>query len=1225
MKKKRGEEVDEQQKKNLNKDMKSVAKGLMKSSLRKLIIFVVIFVAVVIFFGGGVYVIKKDDFKKVSETKETYSTTVNNQGQVTYTKNEKEEDGTIVKLTPAEMAEEYKDVLKRYISEDDEEYAEVMQYLMGAETVTTMPYFDNLSEGELNGRIKFYRYTDSEDEVNGQDVTEESRLKFKPLEEFNAKLEAYKTNASANRDIFNYFTMDEEGTVLVAYGSEEYRKITTGVDGGAKDKDLTAERVKESSTFEGNYSGNYNTEFSASHFTIDTKPIDYRSLVEQYTMPSTLLYAFLIQTENIEFVKALANLAYETEISIGIYDNKYYSETSELYTYKKLFKMKVETELEYLDMLVSITDSQPSIVLKETDLSSSPYQYIPISCKVETADNGQIKHIKTFKKEGQNTWTLTPSKMFIGGTNNNNQITSLGEGETYKTKYTKTINSMSTPTVGVLLADTWIAKWEATYSKEITPSQDYPEGPTEIEDKEITAYTFDKVLNAFDQNLGSNISNKLTEHAEAMRTDAINKIITTAESISPSIFEVEVESVKFSDSEKREVFKKHVLECNDGRAWSQDCGYERDCWDYISHYYPWIVKNQSIETVFSSVENIDTFIGYVNSGPLTSTTVKQHFDTEWNKYKKQKTQSSEQVANNQEKARKDEFKRQLKKDGAIEYYQTYSGSKHYVDTTYTYSSSASSSRYNKSEEIQRTEVGKKFSEVFNRDEFHSTRTIFDEIELWFWEYIRIDKDTEKIGDILRYLLNIATNSKQFGTFTEEDIEALFSAFEPKEEMAKVSTDSSIKLFQKYVRMYENSYIFDYVYGISDNYTNVVSKYITQDRTAYYVRTDGGKNPTVGFGVDLFNGGFKDELFGGEISPARYLIEYYGYTEEQLRDTSGKTTIPTEIVDELELKELQKHIDDKMKMNTQENLGLTKYQIYALASLGFNTGRMYQWGNFGFEQLYKENWNQEKDDKYGEDSCDYEHKLYTDFFYKHRYSDGGKENPGLIKRRKSEWTLFQTGYMDMLGKWVSDQDYPEGIRLFTMDGTGLTFPEYPQDHRGGEQYVLYKDKGMGGKTYEQYGRTLETSGCGIFAASCITSGLLGDASIDPISYVENLDKYFPKGDYYYYKPFSDNNGGNDNIWNNKFLEKYYGLNSMGCSSEAEMKKIFEQKKGNCGAIINEGGHYVAIIPIINANGKCESFFAIDSVGKNTGEYTSASEYISKNHRKNARFTIMGIIY
>ena len=519
MKKKRGEEVEEGKNKNVQGSKRETVEAI-KVFYKKILFIAVIVVSAFFLCGAGFYYIKRDDFKATSETKQAYSTTVNNQGKIEYTKKEvagkvenntNEGEGTIVKLTPAEMAEEYKDVLKQYISEDDEEYSKVMQYLMGAETVTSMPYIDGRAEGELNGGVKFYRYTD-EEEVNGaneESLTEPHRLKYKALDEFNIKMQEYERDAENNRDIFNYFTIDSDGAVLVAYGSEEYREIHTGPNAaGATDKDLDIGIINENSTFESSYSGHYGTGFYASKFTISTKKIDYKSLVEQYKMPSTLLYSFLIQTENLDFVKALADIAYQSQIAIGIYDNKTDSETREMYTYKKLMDMSVDVDIKYESKILDIPASQntgPAFSFKKIeDLYEDEYQYIIESCESETKnETGTIEHQVTYMNSIdhgslEQGWIEHPDKkMYVARTDANNKIISLGEGETYKTMYKKTKNTMSTPTVGVLLADTWIAKWVATYNKENmeTPTYNVPETPKE--DELIEDYGTGVVTGAF--------------------------------------------------------------------------------------------------------------------------------------------------------------------------------------------------------------------------------------------------------------------------------------------------------------------------------------------------------------------------------------------------------------------------------------------------------------------------------------------------------------------------------------------------------------------------------------------------------------------------------------------------------------------------------------------------------------------------------------------------------
>ena len=316
------------------KNLKGATKVTLKSFSRGfLVILIILFFAC--FSIAAVYVKNKDDKDKASETVATYSTSVDSSGRIVYTHTDPENPTITETVTPEDIAEDLEETLGEYVSEDEEEYTESMTYLIEAESVTKQPYIDSLGEGELNGRIKFYRYNETEGEINAEDLTEENRLKYMPLLEFNSKLEAYKSNAAANRDIFKRFTIDNDGTVLVAYGTEEYRDIDTGVDGGEKDRDLTTDIINESSTATKNYTGNCDSGFSSTDFKIFTKPVDYLSLAEQYVMPLNLLNSLLIQTADINFVKEVASLAYESEIAIGIYDNKSYSQTIQTFSYKK--------------------------------------------------------------------------------------------------------------------------------------------------------------------------------------------------------------------------------------------------------------------------------------------------------------------------------------------------------------------------------------------------------------------------------------------------------------------------------------------------------------------------------------------------------------------------------------------------------------------------------------------------------------------------------------------------------------------------------------------------------------------------------------------------------------------------------------------------------------------------------------------------------------------------
>ena len=109
-------------------------------------------------------------------------------------------------------------------------------------------------------------------------------------------------------------------------------------------------------------------------------------------------------------------------------------------------------------------------------------------------------------------------------------------------------------------------------------------------------------------------------------------------------------------------------------------------------------------------------------------------------------------------------------------------------------------------------------------------------------------------------------------------------------------------------------------------------------------------------------------------------------------------------------------------------------------------------------------------------------------------------------------------------------YPAGTRLIS-NGV-YTFPEFHQLPKVGKNYTLYQNVAFGGGT-------LKTKGCNVFASATVVSGLLGDASVEPISYLNNLKK------------FGNAKATSDEVFKNDFLKKYYGLQTESCTTEKKM--------------------------------------------------------------------------
>lgn len=165
-----------------------------------------------------------------------------------------------------------------------------------------------------------------------------------------------------------------------------------------------------------------------------------------------------------------------------------------------------------------------------------------------------------------------------------------------------------------------------------------------------------------------------------------------------------------------------------------------------------------------------------------------------------------------------------------------------------------------------------------------------------------------------------------------------------------------------------------------------------DGTKYIIYTDGVGHETVGYGIDIFNGGFA----------------------QRFRDAGYPTykggEVPIEFIDALEEEEVNSCME-QIKSKTA-GLNLTEYQIHALVSRAYNcgvSGALRERNGKTFVEAYQAYWTS-SDLLYGSEVANFNHPLYTTYMSKPDTSEG-KVLSGLVTRRKKEWALFQTGIYD----------------------------------------------------------------------------------------------------------------------------------------------------------------------------------------------------------------------
>lgn len=143
--------------------------------------------------------------------------------------------------------------------------------------------------------------------INNQEAY---RIKYTSRENFDALYSEYES--SGNRDIFKYFTLDDEGNVEVATWTKTTGNFTTqnGIKSIGEIQSTYDPRYQQTS------SGVSFVEYRAS-----ITKINYKSMASKYTIPFEYLWALLVEGEDYKFVERVANLAYNTEFCVGIYDS----------------------------------------------------------------------------------------------------------------------------------------------------------------------------------------------------------------------------------------------------------------------------------------------------------------------------------------------------------------------------------------------------------------------------------------------------------------------------------------------------------------------------------------------------------------------------------------------------------------------------------------------------------------------------------------------------------------------------------------------------------------------------------------------------------------------------------------------------------------------------------------------------------------------------------------
>ena len=1065
---------------------------------------------------------------------------------------------------------------------------------------------------------------------------------------------------SGSKDVYKYFSLNENNEIVIATWTKSTTTVTTD------DPTITVATLNEESTT--NYANTSPGVYTTGKYSLNKKElVTCKDLVSKYSMPFNLLWAFLVQTGSYDFTEELAELAYESEIHIAVYDNENKIERIDTENYSKSIRYTENTEL---------------IVPEEVKTGG-----IETSCH-GTIEDGKAIHTNNLGQTEEG----TIYSHYITGATPGGVITAVSDEEKrYTTTTTEITIGATNPTIGVLYVDNWAAKWEVFYKLE-EEDKDPHNSSGVIEAMPYRSLAENKISYALKS--GNSLMGKnLTKHSEEIKVAAIAHIAESND--------VTLETTPVTVN--KAMIKKHL----DGET-TVACSI---CLDQVKIYYGKSLKDLKKEGKEAKVY-ADILVSGKDKKNTLLKTIYNHVYTYASKAQGATTKA--------------ELKEQLKEKITYKQWPTTEVAK--VNIEYTTKLNKTSNVY-KIDDTDYSDVGLKFKELVNKPKhYKSKKSINGGLTEWFWDYIRSADNTKDLEDLLKVVFNEAFETKKYGDFDEEELKEIFSAFEPQDSTTLVYIYGGTTAEKIWFALLEVGYseyavagalgnlhcesgfqtnnledIFeaggssDFVtigkYKISytdETYTEAVDRgiitkeefisdhYLDKRGAGYglaqwtwYTRKAALYDYAQSKGVSIADEDMQIEFLISELpnyeydnwlyaeSPEEAAIAFcHNFENENITETEYREQRAREYYDKFHGKTIDEQNDSKdyahrmLKAAQEVHDDEIDWIYYTEHPLGVNSlinsdieGQLnnpnkttccstyvscvlYKAGYFTEAEmnsfhyhgpawieywLNKEKWKKitNKDDfKPGDivfmdkkDTEGYDHvQIYAgDWTWYNAGSTEFIQSPAPYKNEIG-WTIeFDSWWARRPPSLGSG--YPKGLKLFEIGN--LVFPLYPQVERAGEQYILYSDAKIPNSDY-----TLGEVGCPIYAASSIVSGLLADAKVDPKTYLEELSDYFPGEDLLvetegesYYK-----------LWDEKFLKETYSnkLNTISLigKTEEDMIKIFEEKEGKCGAIVYVGGHFLAAVPVLNSDGKFQSFQIIDSVKNTTGKFESGEEFLDK---------------
>lgn len=579
-----------------------------------------------------------------------------------------------------------------------------LKYLMNAELVTQMPKVGS-PEGTIDGTIIFKR------RINKDDSS--MLLSYVDNETFQSYIDEYNTtgNSDAQNNALTHFTIENEANKKEVVNEDGEKTVSTFVESNV----IVASWTEEDNILESNDSDIQSYEHNT--HTMTKEKINYKNYVNKYTMPFEFLWTLLITSDSKEFVMDVAKLAYDSEIEITLYDN--YNETKNINTYTYNKKRR-----NYINAYVTI-DSNYGVAYARN---------------------------RIFELEEKVT----------NGNNNYEDVYDQSQ-EAYQFKVVSTvINRTDTITLGITKAKTWIVD----YTKNYNVDTEKPDGQDEEVQTDSTESNYEKV-----------------SERTYVYPSTENRDLTQIKEVQ-EYFKEQKDKVKNEANKEEE--KENLI--NEKLLISTPIENEKQLeiaiinnvpeYDQLSIRRQNAVLNSLKQLINEQVKNIKSF-NELNEFSTTMEKVIESYPDVKFYLDLININTDEKVTQLIKNAINDYFSEIITEEDVTQISSSYIESLSYInrveEITYIKKENIkqinNQTRSNTSYMAGKTETKDNTQgiiNVINNSEHRQAKKNLTLIDTWLFDYLENDEETANMVDLMKYILNRATNSESYGNNLEFD-------------------------------------------------------------------------------------------------------------------------------------------------------------------------------------------------------------------------------------------------------------------------------------------------------------------------------------------------------------------------------------------------------------------------------------------------------------------------